>query len=64
MESTLETTKTPQWGTRKEAATRAKCSPRTIDRWIQAGILPAAKVGKVVRVNLHDVDRILRGNAA
>ena len=49
----------------KTAAEHAECNPRTIYRWIQAGLLPAYRLGpKFVRVDLDDLDQLARPIAA
>lgn len=54
----------PRWGTRREAADYAKCSARTIDRWLSEGKITGTKVGNIVRVNLAEIDRLFAGGDA
>ena len=44
---------------REEAATMLRVSVRTVDRLIEAGELPAARVGRAVRVARADVQALL-----
>lgn len=51
--------------TRDEAANYLKVSKKTIDRWIRAGKLPAAKHGRIVRLRSEDIDAfMLRSQAS
>jgi excisionase family DNA binding protein len=47
--------------TQKEAANRAGCSPRTIRNWLEQGLLPAVRVGKVRRISVVDLERFIEG---
>jgi len=47
------------WMTRDEAANYLKVSKKTIDRWIRAGKLPAAKHGGIVRLRREDIDAFM-----
>ena len=48
---------------REEAATMLRVSVRTVDRLIEAGELPAARVGRAVRVARADVQALLTPTA-
>ncbi|HEY5184938.1 MAG TPA: helix-turn-helix domain-containing protein [Actinomycetes bacterium] len=44
-----------------EAADQARVSPRTVRRWVAAGLLPAYRLGpRVLRVDLDDLDALAR----
>ena len=43
----------------KEIAERLKLNPQTLRNWIDAGSLPAVRIGRRVRVRRTDLDRIL-----
>lgn len=44
-----------------EAARRKQVTPRTIRRWIAAGVLPAYRVGpKLIRIKPADLDAVGR----
>jgi excisionase family DNA binding protein len=50
----------PRWATVDEAAVYARCSPRTIRRWIHGGRLDAERMGPrrlMVDLNLIDAMR-------
>ena len=47
------------WMTRDDAAKYLKVSKKTVDRWIAAGKLPAAKQGRVVRLRRDDLDALM-----
>ena len=38
-----------------EVAERAQCSPRTVARWIAAGLLPVHRLGRLVRIKPEDL---------
>lgn len=46
--------------TKQEASAYLAVSRRTVDRFRQKGLLPAVKVGHVVRFALADLDDFLR----
>lgn len=46
-----------------EAAVHAGVSVTTLRRWIAAGKLPASLVGRGVRIDLDDLDRLLAPRA-
>ena len=52
--------------TRQQVADLLNVSTRTIDRWTEAGKLPAVKMplGHSVRYRPEDVDAIMRGQAS
>ena len=39
----------------RDVAQQMKVSPRTVQRWIRRGLLPAVRVGKVVRIRQEDL---------
>jgi excisionase family DNA binding protein len=43
-----------------EIARIFKVNPRTIERWVAAGILPAVRVGGIRRFRRSDIDRLTR----
>lgn len=43
-----------------DAAEYLGCNQRTIRRWIGAGRLTGYRVGKIIRVNRHELDDIMR----
>jgi excisionase family DNA binding protein len=43
-----------------EAATRLKCHPHTVRRWIWAGRLHAVKVGDLVRIPEAEINRLIQ----
>lgn len=45
-----------QWLSSKEAARRLGITPRTLYRLIDEGKVPAYKLGRVIRLKLHEVD--------
>ena len=53
-------TKEPVWLTRQQMASRLQVSIRTIDNWSQARVLPAYKMGRVVRYDLKECMQALR----
>ena len=44
-----------------EAAEYLKVTRRTIDRWIADGTIKASKIGRVVRINRSEINRLLKG---
>lgn len=52
----------PVWLTRKEAADRLRCDPKTIDRWSREGRLTKHKVGDLqsVRFRADQVDSLVQ----
>jgi excisionase family DNA binding protein len=42
-----------------EVASRLKCHPHTVRRWIWSGRLNAVKVGDLIRVPEEEIDRLL-----
>lgn len=44
---------------KKEFAQHLGVSERTVDRMIAAGQIPAYRVGRLVRLDLNDVDRVV-----
>jgi excisionase family DNA binding protein len=42
-----------------EVASRLKCHPHTVRRWIWAGKLRAVKIGDMVRVSENEVSRLI-----
>lgn len=53
-----------RWATTQQAGDYAVYTKRTIERWIREGKLPSYKVGRAVRVDLNELDRLLESNAA
>ncbi len=51
-----------QWISAKEAARRIDVTQRTIYRYINAGDLPASKVGSLIRIAIDDFDRWLEAH--
>ena len=50
-----------EWLTRTQAAEAADKSPRTIDRWIASGLLPAERFGpRAVRIRRADLGALGR----
>ena len=43
-----------------EVASRLKCHPHTVRRWIWAGKLQAVKVGEMVRIAEEEIDRLIK----
>lgn len=44
--------------TKKQVAQHLKVSPRTVDRWVRAGLFPPpAKIGDALRWRREDVDK-------
>jgi len=43
-----------------EVASRLKCHPHTVRRWIWAGRLNAVKVGDMVRISEDEVNRLIK----
>lgn len=62
--TTTTTTKLPDrvYITPKQAAEYAECSDQTIYRMIQAGELPASRIGgrRLLRIDTADLDAIMR----
>ena len=48
--------------TPQEAAKRLQVTDRTIYTWTKRGLLPAFKVGLVVRYSAADLDRFIEAN--
>lgn len=44
---------------RSELAALMRCDPRTVDRGIEAGTIPAVRIGKVVRIPIVAAHRAL-----
>ncbi len=44
---------------RTELARLLECDPRTVDRGIEAGTIPAVRIGKVVRIPIAAAHRAL-----
>ena len=44
-----------------EAASRARCTPETVRRWIRSGQLPASKVGTQQVIAESDLQAVLDG---
>ncbi len=42
-----------------EVARRMSVSKRTVLRWIESSILPAVRIGDVIRVDPQDLDQML-----
>lgn len=42
-----------------EVAQRMNVSKRTVLRWIETGLLPATRVGSVIRIKPHDLDELI-----
>lgn len=53
-----------RWANKKQAGEYGNYSERTIERWIHEGRLPAYKVGRLIRVDLNELDQLLESNAA
>jgi excisionase family DNA binding protein len=53
----------PEWFTVAEVAERMRVSRMTVYRLVEAGELPAARIGRSVRINGDDVESFLRGAA-
>lgn len=51
-----------QWISATEAARRIDVTQRTIYRYINAGDLPAVKVGSLIRIATDDFDRWLEAH--
>lgn len=45
-----------------EAARQLNRDPKTLKRWIKAGILKAVKIGRDWDIEQSEVDRLKRGN--
>jgi excisionase family DNA binding protein len=45
-----------------DAAKYSKCSKSTIRRWIDAGLLPATKIGHICRILKSDLINLLKAN--
>lgn len=50
----------PDWLTKAEAAERLSVSLRTLERWIARGLLPAARVGSLVRISREQFESFKR----
>lgn len=62
---TIPVNPTPRrWANKKRAAEYGHYSERTIERWIHEGKLPSYKVGRLIRVDLNELDQLLESNAA
>lgn len=48
----------------REVATRLAVHPSTVARWVQRGILPALRLGGVIRIRWADVLRIAGAEAS
>lgn len=57
---TLATDVADSYMTLDEAAAHARCSTRTLRRWIKTGKLPSIKSGRLL-VDRQDLDDALRG---
>lgn len=53
-----------RWATRDEAADYIRVSKKTIDRWITDGKLTRYNAGHGVRLDLDELDELLRRNAS
>lgn len=56
---TPTTQQEPPWRTTAEVARELRVSPRTVRRWIRAGVLPAARVRRHYLVRRVDVEDLL-----
>ena len=51
----------PRWATVAEAAVYARCSQRTIRRWVSQRRLPANRVGpRRIEIDLNELDKLRR----
>ena len=58
-----EQAKDPAWLlTPQEAAERLKVTDRTVYTWTKRGLLPAFKIGLVVRYTVADLERFIEAN--
>lgn len=51
-----------RWATKAVAAEYGGYSERTIERWINEKRLPGYKVGRLIRVDLNEIDDLLTGS--
>jgi excisionase family DNA binding protein len=56
----VQETKPPRWARLDLAAEYADVHPMTLRRWAAAGRLPMFKFGRGVRVDLNDIDALMR----
>lgn len=50
------TASTPRWATKREAATYARISIATLDRWFTARHITRYGTGRHIRVDLNQID--------
>lgn len=47
---------------KRQLAQKLKTSPRTIEKWVQQGLIPCMKIGRTVRFNWEMVKKELQAN--
>ncbi|MBF6460295.1 helix-turn-helix domain-containing protein [Nocardia puris] len=52
------TNRSPRLVSTGVAAERANVRPQTIRNWVEKGLLPAARIGRNIRIDLNDLDAL------
>lgn len=58
----MEKSLKPSFYSRNDVAKIIGISPRTVDRWIESGILKRIKVGGIVRIPQTSLSKVLGGS--